>query len=59
MRDTEAIDSELRLVAAVRRVVREAGGPLPSIAPVDVLLDERQALQPVCGAPVRPAPGPR
>jgi hypothetical protein len=32
MRDIETIDSELRLVAALRRAARERGGPLPSIA---------------------------
>ena len=42
MRDTETIDSELRLVAALRRAARERGGPLPSIAVADALLDERR-----------------
>jgi hypothetical protein len=40
MRDREIIDSELRLLTAVRRAVREEGGPPPSIGPVDELLDE-------------------
>lgn len=40
MRDREVVDSELRLVAAVRRAVVEAGGPAPDIAVVDQLLDE-------------------
>ena len=31
VRDIETIDSELRLVAALRRAARERGGPLPSI----------------------------
>jgi hypothetical protein len=31
MRDIETIDSELRLVATLRRAARERGGPLPSI----------------------------
>jgi hypothetical protein len=31
MRDIETIDSELRLVALLRRAARERGGPLPSI----------------------------
>jgi hypothetical protein len=31
MRDLDTIDSELRLVAALRRAARERGGPLPSI----------------------------
>ena len=39
--DIEAIDSELRLVAAVRRAARARGGPLPSIDVADALLDER------------------
>ena len=29
MRDIETIDSELRLVAALRSAARERGGPLP------------------------------
>ena len=40
MRDREVIDSELRLVAAVRRSIREHGGE-PSSRQVDELLDER------------------
>ena len=44
MRDIEAIDSELRLVAALRRAARERGGPLPSIDVADALLDERREL---------------
>jgi hypothetical protein len=35
MRDTETIDSELRLVAALRRAARERGGPLLSIDVAD------------------------
>jgi hypothetical protein len=35
------IDSELRLVAALRRAARARGGPLPWIALADALLDER------------------
>ena len=38
------IDSELRLVAALRRAARERGGPLPSIDVADALLDERREL---------------
>ena len=38
MRDRETIDSELRLVAALRRAARERGGPLPSIHLADALL---------------------
>jgi hypothetical protein len=43
VRDIEIIDSELRLVAALRRATRERGGPRPSTAPMDELLDERLA----------------
>jgi hypothetical protein len=41
MPDTDTVDSELILVAALRRAARERGGPLPSIAVADALLDER------------------
>lgn len=41
-RDREVIDSELRLLAAVRRTVAEEGGPAPDITVVDELLDERR-----------------
>ena len=45
MRDIETIDSELRLVAALRRTAQERGGPLPSIDVADaLLLDERREL---------------
>lgn len=44
VRDIETIDSELRLVAAVRRILIELGEPLPDIKPMDELLDERCAL---------------
>jgi hypothetical protein len=40
MRDRETIDAELRLLAAVRRSIREHGGE-PSSVQVDELLDER------------------
>ncbi|HWS91149.1 MAG TPA: hypothetical protein VN306_01195 [Mycobacterium sp.] len=43
-RDIASIDSELRSVAAVRRVARERGGPLPLLDVVDALLDERREL---------------
>ena len=43
MRDRETIDSELRLIAAVRRTIREQGGE-PSSHQVDELPDERLAL---------------
>ena len=45
-RGQETIDSELRLLAAVRWSIREHGGE-PSSRQVDELLDERSAL---CGA---------
>jgi hypothetical protein len=41
MRDIETIDSELHLVAALRRAAQERGGSLPSIDVADALLDER------------------
>jgi hypothetical protein len=41
MRDLEVIDSELRLLAAVRRTARELTGRTPSSALIDDLLDER------------------
>ena len=44
MRDIEIIDSELRLVAALRRAALKRGGPLPSIHVADALLDERREL---------------
>jgi hypothetical protein len=44
MRDIETIDSELRLIAALRRAARERGGPLPSMDVADALLDERGEL---------------
>jgi hypothetical protein len=39
VRDVETIDSELRLVAALRRAAGERGGPLPSI---DVAVDVQE-----------------
>ena len=44
VRDRGPIDSELRLVAALRRAARERSGPLPSIGVADALLDERREL---------------
>lgn len=41
-RDREVIDSELRLLAAVRKTVTAEGGPAPDISVIDELLDERQ-----------------
>ncbi|WP_157933560.1 hypothetical protein [Mycobacteroides abscessus] len=43
MRDRDVIDSELRLVAAVRRTCAEFGGAMPTTALLDELLDERTA----------------
>ena len=40
----ETIDSERRLVAALRSAALERGGPLPSIAVADAWLDERREL---------------
>jgi hypothetical protein len=42
MRDIDTIDGELHLLAALRFAARERGGPLPSIAVADALLDERR-----------------
>jgi hypothetical protein len=42
MRDLDAIDSELRLLVAVHRSIRDHGGE-PSSRQVDELLDERLA----------------
>ncbi|MDT5044443.1 MAG: hypothetical protein QOG75_296 [Mycobacterium sp.] len=44
VRDIETIDAELRLLAPVRRACRELGGTVPSIGPVDALLDEHREL---------------
>jgi hypothetical protein len=44
VRDVGTIDSEMRLVAVLRRAARERGGPLPSINVADALLDERREL---------------
>jgi hypothetical protein len=42
-RGRDEIDSELRLLAALRRTVAgEGGGPPPDIGVVDELLDERR-----------------
>jgi hypothetical protein len=40
MRDLEAIDAELRLLVAIRRVVGKAEGRASSTARIDELLDE-------------------
>jgi hypothetical protein len=44
MRGVETIDSELRLVAALRSAAGEWGGPLPSMDVADALLHERREL---------------
>jgi hypothetical protein len=41
MRELDAIESELRLLAAVRWSIREHSGAEPSSRQVDELLDER------------------
>ena len=43
MRDIEVIDSELQLLPAIRRMVREEEGRTPSAARIDELLDELAA----------------
>jgi hypothetical protein len=43
MRDPETIDSELRLLLAIRHMAREAEGRTPNTARIDALLDERSA----------------
>ena len=43
MRDIDVIDSELRLLAAVRRNARVMSGRAPSTALIHQLLDERVA----------------
>lgn len=45
VRDIEAIDSELRSVAALRRNARQRGGSPPPIDVADALLDERLQAQ--------------
>jgi hypothetical protein len=48
MRDLEVIDSELRLLLAIRHMVREEEGRPPGTA-IDELLDERSAAMTVAG----------
>ncbi|EUA17556.1 MULTISPECIES: hypothetical protein [Mycobacterium] len=62
MRDLDVIDSELRVVAAVRRILTELGEPLPRITTMDELLDERCAVsahssQPTIDVVAQPEPG--
>jgi hypothetical protein len=40
MRGLDVIDSELRLIAAIRRTAVEVGAPMPRFDLVDELLDE-------------------
>jgi hypothetical protein len=42
MRDIEVIDSELRLLLAIRSMVREEEGRPPSTTRIDGLLDEQR-----------------
>jgi hypothetical protein len=44
MRNTDQIDSELRLLTAVRDACRDIVGVVPSTQVIDVLLDERLEL---------------
>jgi hypothetical protein len=44
MRDLEAIDSELGLLLAIRKMTREAEGRTPNVARTDALLDERSGI---------------
>jgi hypothetical protein len=48
MRDIEIIDSELRLLVAIRRTIWEAEGRAPSTARIDELLDERSEMTGSC-----------
>jgi hypothetical protein len=52
MRDLDVIDSELRLLAAVRRTAAELGSPMPRIQPFDGLLDEWMASSSATRAPL-------
>ncbi|MGE2714175.1 hypothetical protein ACQI4L_08970 [Mycolicibacterium litorale] len=50
MRDIDAIDADLRVIATARAFCRRAGWPPPDFAPADELLDERIYVQtPTCG----------
>jgi hypothetical protein len=46
MRDIETIDAELRLLLAIRRMVREEEGRTPNTVRIDALLDECSSLLP-------------
>lgn len=56
MRDLDVIESELRLLAAVGRTAAELGVPMPRIGPVDELLDEWLAGQPIGSAGTQRGP---
>jgi hypothetical protein len=45
MRDIETIDSELPLLVAIRRMVREVEGCTPNACHIDQLLDEPAATE--------------
>ena len=56
MRNVRVIDSELRLLAAIRRIVWEVDGRVACTAQIDELLEERRLLQPrTAGAERLPA----
>ena len=44
-RDRETIERELRLLGSVRDAYRERGKEMPSLAQMDALLDELNALE--------------
>jgi hypothetical protein len=44
VRDIDTIDDELRLLVAIRHMVREAKGRPPNTARIDQPLDERDAV---------------
>ena len=45
MRDIDTIDSELALLVAIRRLVREVEGRTPNARRINQLLDERAAVE--------------
>ena len=45
MCDIETIDAELRLLVAIRQMVREEEGRTPNTRRIDQLLDERAAAE--------------
>jgi hypothetical protein len=56
MRDVRVIDSELRLLAAIRRMVWEVDGRVSCTTQIDNLLEERRRLLPPQAAVVEPVP---